>query len=65
MSIKIEPGKSYEATLTERPKDLRDEFTMAALSGLLAHIGLDGTPPTDIADIVDEIAGAMMEAREK
>lgn len=60
--------KEPEATPTERPKDLRDEFAMAALSGLLAGGATYGGRTDDrraTAGDAYAFATAMMEAREK
>lgn len=52
-------------TLVNTTADLRDQFAMAALSGLLASEGEDGTSSHGAADRAYAIADEMMIARDR
>ncbi|MGD1868601.1 MAG: hypothetical protein ACFB0F_03605 [Neomegalonema sp.] len=56
-------AKSLREIADRREADLRDEFAMAALQGLLAHAS--GEDPRLSPELAYELADAMLEARKK
>lgn len=52
-------------TYAPEAKTLRDEFAMAALTGMMADHTAPNKPPEFFADLAYKYANAMMEARKK
>lgn len=55
--------RRHEQTKTDKAKSLRDEFAMAALSGLLAAPDTAGNTPNAIVAMSYRYGDAMLEAR--
>lgn len=62
--IKSLAEAAYEFHRTRGTKTLRDEFAMAALTGVVSVHGV-GLDPADVAEDAYAVADAMLEARGK